>query len=47
MENICGNCKHNKYDLKDEVFTCNNEDSAYYGLETEYEDSCEDFEERE
>ena len=47
MENICGNCKYNKCDYGYASFSYNNEESEYYGLETEYEDSCEDFEERE
>lgn len=45
-ENVCGNCKYNKYDYTTEEFTCDCEESAYYGLETYYEDSCDDFEEK-
>ena len=42
---ICANCKHNAKD--DENYYCNNEDSDCYGLPTMYDDSCEDFEEKE
>ena len=45
-ENVCGNCKYNKYDYTTEEFTCDCEESAYYGLETYYEDSCDVFEEK-
>lgn len=44
-EPICANCKHNAKD--DENYYCNNEDSDCYGLPTMYDDSCEDFEEKE
>lgn len=44
MENVCGNCKYNKYNFTTEEFTCDCEESAYYGLETYYEDSCDAFE---
>lgn len=44
-ELICANCKYNTKD--DENYYCNNEDSDCYGLPTMYDDSCEDFEEKE
>ena len=45
---ICGTCKHHKPDLFDgEDWRCDNERSQHYCLETDYQDSCEDWEERE
>lgn len=45
MENkICGNCVHNTYGNGD--FLCGNENSDNYGCYIAYDDSCEDFEER-
>lgn len=41
----CGECAHHMYGA--EGWTCDNEESEYYGLETEYNDSCVDYEERE
>lgn len=42
----CGNCKfHRKY-TRDADWTCYCEDSDYYGLITDYEDTCDEFEER-
>lgn len=46
----CGNCKYHMPQRKAGKlcgFTCDNENSDCYGLETEYKDSCMDFEERE
>lgn len=46
MNKLCGTCKHNiRYDNKD--FCCNNEQSSMYGCYTSYDDSCEDWEEKE
>lgn len=42
----CGNCKYHRPMAKD-TFMCDNEDSEGYGLETHYDDFCEEFEERE
>lgn len=44
MEHICGKCKYNVKD-KDGNFCCDNSNGDYYGLETEYSESCFDFEE--
>lgn len=44
-EHICGNCEHHLN--KEGEWICANRDSDLYGLETGYEDSCLDFEERE
>lgn len=46
MKECCGKCKYHKPQGKD-VFVCDNEDSDGYGLETNYDDCCEEFEERE
>ena len=43
-EEICGNCKH--HCIMDD-WVCTNEESDYYGIETGFDDTCEDFEERE
>ena len=44
MDRICGNCKYNEYDVESEDFICKNEESEYYGVETFYEDTCDNFE---
>ena len=41
---VCGDCQwHKNYTGE---WICMNTDSEYYGLETEYEDCCEEHEER-
>lgn len=40
---ICGKCKY--HDRSGSEWYCDNEDSEYYGCETNYDDSCEDGEE--
>lgn len=42
----CGTCAYNKPQYQN-VFTCDNEESDYYGLETEYNEYCMDYEEEE
>jgi len=43
----CGNCKYHKYGFDDDdSWYCDNDNSDYYACETEYSDSCEDFEEK-
>ena len=40
----CGTCKwHRNYTGE---WVCMNPESEYYGLETDYDDHCEDYEER-
>ena len=52
MREICGECKYNKRDFSKpqnsdyEEFCCGNKDSDNYGIPTMYDDSCEDFEEK-
>lgn len=41
---MCGNCKYHKY--IDGEWVCSNEESEYYGLETDYVDRCVDYEVR-
>ena len=41
----CGTCAYHIRVPLDE-WVCDNEDSDTYGLETPYEDSCEDYEAR-
>lgn len=43
---ICGNCKYHVHEEIDDGWVCTNEQSRYCTDWTEYEDSCEDFEER-
>ena len=49
---ICGKCKHHfcdnstGYSSENKSWFCNNKDSEYYEELTEYEDSCEEFTER-
>lgn len=52
MNKCCGNCKYNKYTpdgrngSMNGKFYCGNEDSEEYGVPTFYDDSCDDFEEK-
>ena len=52
MREICGECKYNKRDFSKPQnsgyaeFCCSNEDSDCYGIPTMYDDSCDDFEEK-
>lgn len=50
MSRCCGNCKFNKRS-KDEhgntEFICTNEESEYYAVPTDYNDWCDEFEEKE
>lgn len=41
-QNYCGNCRHHRY--IDGEWICTNEESDTDGLETEYSDSCDDWE---
>ncbi len=50
MKEVCGTCKHNRRQRDGHCnaeFCCNNEDSEYYGVPTEYSDTCEEWEEKE
>ena len=44
----CGKCKYHKsYDINGtSEWYCDNQDSYNNGIETDYTDTCEDFEER-
>ena len=44
MNEYCGNCKWRRYWQGEWI--CSNPDSDYNGLETEYKDSCYDYEEK-
>ena len=52
MREICGECKYNKRDFSKPQnsgyaeFCCGNEDSDCYGVPIMYDDSCDDFEEK-
>lgn len=43
----CGTCQYPRYDRNYESWVCGNEVSDNYGLDTNYNDCCEDYEERE
>ena len=43
---ICGECKYNKYSTTEKEFYCSNTDSDNYGIPIMYDDSCDDFEEK-
>lgn len=44
-EDCCGHCASHRMN-KDIGWVCCNKDSDHYGCETDYEECCEDFEER-
>ena len=46
MDKICGNCEYNQYDTEADDYVCACEDSEAYGISTFYEDTCDNFEER-
>lgn len=46
-ENICGECRYNSYNQDIGDYVCDNTYSENYGMDTLYDDSCEDFEEKE
>lgn len=45
MKEVCGACRYNRYCGSE--FCCGNEDSDNYGAPTFYDDSCEEWEEKE
>lgn len=45
IDAVCGNCKHHRAD-KDLIWYCTNPDSEFYMDYTEYDDTCEEMEER-
>jgi hypothetical protein len=52
LKECCGNCKYNKYSpdgngMRSGKIYCDNEESFEYGTPTFYDDSCDDFEEKE
>lgn len=46
MNECCGTCKYNMFDVQDGEYCCNNIDSDSYGCQTAYDDYCMDYEER-
>lgn len=49
MREVCGTCKYNslRYDGQHhEEFCCGNENSDYYSVPTFYDDTCDDWEEK-
>lgn len=48
MRKECGSCKYNKRDWDhSDGFHCGNEESENYGASTFYDDSCNEWEEKE
>lgn len=51
MKERCSNCKWNKFTRGDSIrhseFSCGNPDSLEYGSPTAWDDSCDDWEEKE
>lgn len=53
MKEVCGNCKYNKRDFSKpqnagySEFCCSNPDSENYSVPTFYDDTCDDWEEKE
>jgi hypothetical protein len=53
VKEVCGNCKYNKRDFSKPQnagyaeYCCGNENSEEYGVLTFYDDTCDEWEERE
>lgn len=43
---VCGTCLYNRWEGKD-TFSCGNEESDNYGVQTFYDDTCEEWGEKE
>lgn len=49
MKEVCGTCKYNRHSYDDHCkveFYCGNKDSENYTVATFYDDSCDDWEEK-
>lgn len=46
MFGMCGECKFNERDCEDGAYVCRNVFSENYGSPTMYDDTCDDFEEK-
>ena len=49
-ENVCGTCKNKHFNWGthgEKTWTCDCEQSEYYALDVTYNDTCEEWEERE
>ena len=44
---VCGTCSYHYYDKEEESWVCDNPDSELFTDYTEYQDTCEEWEERE
>ena len=42
----CGTCEFNQFDMIVQDYTCNNAESENYGFETEYDDNCDQWEDK-
>lgn len=47
MKEVCGECRYNKYSKDCGCYYCDKEDSYNRGTSTFYDDTCEDWEEKE
>lgn len=47
MDQVCKNCKHNRYNWKEDDFFCNNRDSEDYLDFITSDHHCENWEEKE
>lgn len=45
-ERCCGTCRHHNYDESDEGWVCTNTESEYLADWTDYDHTCEEWEER-
>jgi hypothetical protein len=45
-DKCCGTCKYHGFEKLSDGFSCVNEQSEYFADFTEYNDSCEEWEER-
>lgn len=46
FDECCGTCKWHEHDNWDDEWVCSNTSSDCYGVNTEYRDSCTNYEER-
>lgn len=46
MKECCGTCICHKHITNTNEWTCNNPQSDNYGLETEYDDCCDKYDEK-
>ena len=47
MDEICGTCKYHEYEEVSQGWVCTNDQSEYFADWTDYEDKCEEWENKE